>query len=305
MAGGCSPEREISLRSGKACFEAVKRLGYDALWVDIKGSEALYALKEQSVDLALLLTHGEGGEDGRLQGALDWLGVPYTGSSAPVSSLCMDKVQTQGLLTMAGLPCAPFLCPSAPQSYGDAVEKLGSEALFAKPRWGGSSIGSGPVFNEQDWVQKVACDGGMIVETQLRGREITVGLLAEGDGFLVLPILELVSKNEFYDFEAKYSEGMTEFVLPAPMSAEERERVERLALKTAQLVGLGGYGRVDMVLTTDGPRILEVNTLPGMTSTSDLPAMAASVGIAFDDLVLRLINTAKSQFSLVTKNPGS
>lgn len=296
LGGGVSPEREVSLRSGKACYDALLRQGYDVIWQDLKGRAELLALMEQGVELVFLTTHGTGGEDGRLQGALDWLGLAYTGSSASTSALCMDKTQTQALLQKSGVPVAPFYCPRAGDTYEVVVERLGTRSLFSKPKNGGSSIQSGPLESQSDWDSNVPTDGTMIVERQLKGREITVGVLEQADGWQVLPILELVSHNAFYDYQAKYTEGMTDFIVPAPMDDALKKEVEALAVETSNLVDLSGYGRVDMMLTEDGPFILEVNTLPGMTSTSDLPAMARSMGMDFDDLVLTLLKTGRRHF---------
>ena len=291
VAGGRSREREISLRSGRACFEALQRLGKSSTFLELNDEGSLLELARLKPEIALLTTHGEGGEDGRLQGALDWLDIPYTGSSANASALCMDKYLTQLVLEREGLPVAKFCCPTPEMSLIKAKEICGSSSLFSKPRFGGSSIDTGKVKDESHWKDLVEHGRDWMIEEAMAGREITVGLIQNERGWQVLPILELKSQNEFYDFESKYTEGMTEFILPAPMDEELRQKVESFAKRAAMVCGVEGYGRVDMMLTSEGPKILEINTLPGMTTLSDLPAMARCAGFSFEDLVLKLLKT--------------
>jgi D-alanine-D-alanine ligase len=294
LAGGFSPEREVSLRSGKACFESLKRQGFTAQLFDLKDLSGLLELFTWKPDVALLAMHGDGGEDGRLQGALDWAGIPYTGSKSAASALCMDKYLTQMCLEKEGLPLAPFMSPRAQCDFKTAREKLGSHELFAKPRNGGSSINSGKILNQSDWDRTIGRGGAWIVEKCLSGREVTVGLLQDSlTAWTVLPILELRSKNAFYDYESKYTDGMTEFLCPAPLAPEETQQLEQFALRAVQACGVRGYARVDFLITATGPSILEINTLPGMTNLSDLPAMAKAAGLSFDELVLKIVSSAQ------------
>lgn len=291
LAGGVSPEREISLRSGRACFAALQKEGLSVAFLDITGCDTVKQLLDLAPKRVLLFTHGEGGEDGRLQGLLDWLELPYSGSSAPVSSLCMDKYSTQLVLREAGLPLAKFCCPSEVESLGELKASLGVEALFCKPRWGGSSLEAGLLNSSEQWNEKRQRSRSWMVEEAMTGRELTVGLLQTAESWRVFPILELRSHNAFYDFESKYTKGMTDFLLPAPLEPDQEAELRALALRAAEAVGLEGYGRVDFMLSSDGPKVIEVNTLPGMTDTSDLPAMAACDGIPFEKLVLALLET--------------
>jgi D-alanine-D-alanine ligase len=291
VAGGHSLEREVSLRSGRACFEALQRLGQPSSFLELNGPDSILELAKLKPEVALLTTHGEGGEDGTLQGALDWLGIPYTGSSAKASALCMDKYLTQLVLSKEELPVAKFCCPTSELSYSGAQTLCGSSSLFSKPRFGGSSIDTGKVQGQEHWDTIIKSGREWMIEEAMSGREITVGLIQEKNGWQVLPILELKSQNDFYDFESKYTEGMTEFIVPAPVEDSLRSQIEVMAQKAATSCGIEGYGRVDMMLTGEGPMILEINTLPGMTTLSDLPAMAKCAGLNFEDLVLKLLAT--------------
>jgi D-alanine-D-alanine ligase len=295
LAGGRSMERDVSLRSGKACYDALKSLGKDVHLVDLVGPDSLMEVVNLAPSVVLLTTHGEGGEDGSLQGALDWLGLPYTGSSARASALCMDKYLTQMVLSNEGLPVARFCCPYEGMSYERAKEICASEALFSKPRYGGSSINTGPVEGLGHWETLADQSGQWMVEEAMTGRELTVGVIQEGKGWSVLPILELRSQNDFYDYQAKYTEGMTEFILPAPLEDGLRLEIQNLAVSAVMACGVEGYARVDFMLTENGPRILELNTLPGMTNLSDLPAMAKEAGMDFQELVLKLLDTVNDK----------
>lgn len=292
VSGGVSQEREVSLRSGKACWDALKRKGFSPEFLDLKSHSDLTCMKQG--DTAFLTTHGDWGEDGRLQGLLDWMGVSYTGSGFRASALCMDKVQCKGVLGMAKLPICPALVLENSLSLSDAREQLGSRELFAKTRAGGSSIGARPILSSEDWEQLRSEEQPYMVEPKLVGREITVSGLEEDSGWRILPILELKSTNDFYDYEAKYTKGMTHFLLPAPLEDELAEECRDYARRALVACGVSGAARVDMMLTVDGPRILEVNTLPGMTETSDLPAQAQEAGILFDDLVEYILNTNRT-----------
>ena len=294
LAGGFSPEREVSLRSGKACFESLQRQGFETQLFDVRDRASLLQVIEWNPQVALLAMHGEGGEDGRLQGALDWAGIPYSGSRAAASALCMDKYLTQMCLFREGLPLAPFMSPKREDTFESACKLLGSFELFAKPRCGGSSINSGKVLNQMDWEARVGQGGLWIVEKCLAGREVTLGLLQEDlQRWTVLPILELRSKNAFYDYESKYTDGMTEFLCPAPLPAALTQQLGQYATRAVKACGVRGYARVDFLLTEHGPSVLEVNTLPGMTNLSDLPAMAKAGGMSFDQLVLKIVASAQ------------
>jgi D-alanine-D-alanine ligase len=289
IAGGVSEEREVSLRSGQACHEALLRRGYPSKFLDLKTFSDLSSIKEG--DTAFLTTHGDGGEDGRLQGLLDWMGVHYTGSGFKASALCMDKIQCKSILKLANLPVCPALIAHPELSLIEAQEKLNNKELFGKTRAGGSSIGARPIITEEDWADLLQEKDPYMIEPRLKGREITISGLETENSWKILPILELQSENEFYDYEAKYTKGMTHFLLPAPLEEKLEHHCKTLAQKALTACSVSGAARVDMMLTTEGPRILEVNTLPGMTETSDLPAQASEEGLSFDELVEFILST--------------
>ncbi|MBF0196111.1 MAG: D-alanine--D-alanine ligase [Planctomycetes bacterium] len=292
LAGGISPEREVSLRSGKACFDALKRLNQEAVFIDFQGREQLNELLTFSPDLALLTTHGCGGEDGAIQGMLDWLQIPYTGSGLAASALCMDKYLSKLIYRETKLRTAPFCLYESDLNFQALCDAWSCSALFIKPRWGGSSIGAKKINSAEEFSELKIEKGQALLEAFVAGREITVGYLQQGEGWTVLPALELRSKNEFYDYEAKYTKGMTEFILPAPLEAMQKQEIEDAGLKAIEACGVSAYCRVDFLLNEEGAHIMEINTLPGMTETSDLPAQAKHVGMSFDELVNCLVKSA-------------
>jgi len=320
LYGGLSNEREVSLRSGQNCFNALVRLGYkNAKLIDV-GETLAEDLKANDIEVAFLSLHGRYGEDGTVQGLLELLKVPYTGSGVLSSALAMNKPLTKRVLYAQGLPY--------PQSFiitdfelGDMdkfLSTLPPPPVMIKPLNEGSSVG---VHKVEDGAQigalvreTVEKYGGAIVEKYIKGQEITVGVLEEAvhkngkenghaahyaganhTELKALPILELRPKSKagFYDYEAKYTKGMTDFVLPAELSEQTTANAKDLAKKTFRALNCSGYSRVDMMVDKDGGLyILEVNTLPGMTDTSDLPAMAEVEGISYDQLVETILFSA-------------
>jgi len=305
LYGGLSSEREVSLRSGGNCHAALKRLGYEnAELIDVDTNIA-QVLQERQVEIVFLCLHGRFGEDGTLQGMLELLRIPYTGSGVLASALAISKPMTKQVLKSFGLPY-PNTVNIYPEDVADqsALKKrLPQVPVMVKPLNEGSSVGVSKVTDDAqlvpcvvDTVQKYK---GALVETYIHGPEITVGVLEVRDGdmrkFTALPILELRPKSKagFYDYEAKYTKGMTEFILPAELSPSTTEHAQDLAVKTFKALGCSGYARVDMMVDGKGqPHVLEVNTLPGMTDTSDLPAMAEVAGISYDALVERILFSA-------------
>lgn len=291
LFGGISPERSVSLRSGRAVSDALERLGHEVTPIDIQGKEGVKELMETSPDVALLTTHGEGGEDGQLQGVLEWLGIPYGGSGPKASALCMDKFLTKMVLAERDLPVCPGLLHREGLDWERAKLQLGEDQLFVKPRHGGSSIGARSVQSLGDW-SACKAEAGLLIEPAMVGREVTSSLIQQKGAWRVLPLLELVSEGEFYDYECKYTPGKTKFLLPAPVDDDLRSTLERFSVQALEACGVEGFARVDFMLTEQGPRILEVNTLPGMTETSDLPAQAKAAGISFDALVQVMLDGA-------------
>lgn len=302
LCGGLSNEREVSLRSGKNCHAALLRLGYNAVQIDV-GHDIAYQLKEQGVEVAFLALHGKWGEDGTVQGLLELMQIPYTGSGVLASALAMSKPLTKSVLKAHGIPYAETLVIDEYDAKNfDNIQIPTWAPAMVKPLAEGSSVGVEKV-DESGSLKTVIKEtitkyGGAIVEKYIKGQEITIGVLENPShngtaaSFQALPILELRPKSKagFYDYEAKYTKGMTEFVLPAELSPEVTQIAQDLAVKTFRALACSGYARVDMMVDASGqPNVLEVNTLPGMTDTSDLPAMAEVAGISYDALVERIL----------------
>lgn len=306
LYGGLSSEREVSLRSGGNCHAALKRLGYEnAELVDV-GKNLASVLTDKGIEVAFMCLHGKYGEDGTVQGLLELLGVPYTGSGVLASALAMNKTLTKQVLKAEGLPYPDtIIVTKADTKDIDALlEKLPTPPVMIKPLKEGSSVGVTKANTPEELKtllqQTVTEYGGALVERYITGQEITVGVLEEGGNghgpkTVALPILELRPKSKagFYDYEAKYTKGMTEFILPAELNDKTTELAKELAVKTFKALSCSGYARVDMMVDKDGnPFILELNSLPGMTDTSDLPAMAETAGISYDQLVERILRSA-------------
>ncbi len=283
LFGGVSSEREISLRSGKNVITALESLGYKVIPVDIISRDCAEQLRVAKIDVAYVILHGVFGEDGGIQKILEELKIPYTGAGVSSSEQCMDKLTCKTLLLKAGLP-VPSFTRTAP-----AVVKAPCE---------GSSIGVTIVHTQAEletaYRQTAQKFGpGVFIEEFISGAEVTVGVIEESSDLLALPILELRPKNEFYDFAAKYTPGQTEFILPAELSAEVTKAVQALSVKAFKALNCAGAVRVDFVVhNRQEPFILEINTLPGMTDQSDLPAEAKAMGIAFPQLVEKILETA-------------
>ena len=303
LCGGISSEREISLRSGANCFNALKRLGYNTSLIDIKSANDLFDLKDK-IEIAFLITHGNFGEDGAIQGILEWLRIPYTGSSIISSAIAMDKWLTKQIAKNNNIlmPEAVLLNTndtntSALKNIWDNMSKK-TNAAFLKPRDDGSSVNTFKIksFNElEEKIRSLNIEKSkFLLEEYIPGREITVSIIEENNELKVLPILELKPKNEFYDYHAKYTKGMTEFILPAKIDLQVEKKIKDDSIKIFSLVGCSSFGRVDYILDkNDNPYLLEINSLPGMTDTSDLPAQAKAAGIEYDRLVEIILKTAK------------
>ncbi len=293
LCGGMSSEREISLRSGKNCLAALQRLGYkNAEIVDVS-ENVMNDLK--GFEFAYNTLHGKFGEDGCIQGVLEILKIPYTGCGVMASAICMNKEYTKKVMATAGLP----LIKSVYLLEGeDPVEKVKDlkYPLMIKPVSEGSSFGMNKVNNEAELVDAVATarkyNAQVLIEEYLVGIAATVGVLEKDGKAFATEILELRPKNEWYDYEAKYTKGMTEFILPAELSPEMTAQVKEYAVKAFEVCGCSGVSRVDFHIVGDIPYILEVNTNPGMTDTSDLPAQAAAGGISYDNLVEMVLKSA-------------
>jgi D-alanine-D-alanine ligase len=299
LMGGLSREREISLRSGGRVLDSLIRQGFDAVGLDVD-HQIWETLKSAEIDLAFIALHGRYGEDGSIQGLLELAGLPFTGSGVMASALGMNKVATKRILSSLELPSPAYHVVDIECGVDAEVQKIIKNIglpVVVKPVSEGSSIGitiaeSGQELN--DIVRAAVYEFGKIYcEQYIAGREITVGVLGTNGSARALPVLELRPKRAFYDYEAKYTAGMTDFVLPAEISPELTKHVQDIAVSTHRALGCAGMSRVDMMLNADdAPYVLEVNTIPGFTETSDLPAQAKAAGISFDDLIFEIMKSA-------------
>ena len=290
VMGGTSAEREISLISGKAVLDSLLRSGVDAYGIDADRT-LLQQLQQQRPARVFMMLHGRDGEDGKLQGALEWMALPYTGSGVLASALAMDKIRSKLLCLQAGLATAPFVELHADSDFAAVLDQLGP--CFVKPVFEGSSIGIGMAETAQQlqaaWRNAHAFDAHVMAERWIRGREYTVSIL----GDQVLPVIELESANKFYDFDAKYVSNDTRYHCPAPLDADKTAELQQLALAAYRLLGCTGWGRVDVMQDSAGKFwLLEVNTAPGMTSHSLVPMSAKAAGLDFDALVLQILHSS-------------
>ena len=295
LCGGLSSEREVSLRSGKNVFEALKRLGYkNAELIDVDKNIGK-TLIDKNIEVAYNALHGKYGEDGCIQGTLELLGIEYTGCGVFSSATCINKEYTKTVLKKYGLPLIKSVFVKKGENVEEAVKEL-NYPLMLKPVCEGSSIGMYKV-NKPDELEALynksaECNQDILIEEYLVGVCATVGVLEKNGETFATEILELRPKNEWYDFEAKYTKGMTEFILPAELSDEMTKSVKEKAIKAYKACECSGVSRVDFLICNNIPYILEINTSPGMTDTSDLPAQAGVMGISYDDLVLMILNSA-------------
>lgn len=290
LYGGLSKEREISLKTGRAIAEALRRKGHAVTEIDVDRDVAR-KITEAKIDRAFLCLHGRYGEDGSLQGLLEILGIPYTGSGVLGSSIAMDKEMTKRLVSQIGVRIA-----QGQVLLRDAGGSRSSSPLpfpvIVKPNREGSTIGMSIVRREEEWTRALEhafqCDAEVLVEELIVGTEVTVGVL----NGKALPPLEVVPKSGFYDFQSKYTKGMTDYILPARISEKSSEEVKRLSENVYQALKLSGVARMDYILRSDEAFFLEANTIPGMTETSLVPKMAAAAGISFEELCESILKGA-------------
>jgi D-alanine-D-alanine ligase len=296
LMGGMSSERDISLKTGGAILHALQARGYTAVALDADRNSA-ESLKTNGIDAAFIALHGALGEDGTVQGLLELLGIAYTGSGVLASAVSINKVITKKMLAYHGLPTPAFQVVRAQE--GDVERAVTSITLplpfVVKPPEEGSTIGISIVRDAAHISRAVSLaaqyDREVLIEEFVKGRELTAAVL-NGEP---LPLVEIVAKDGFYDFEAKYhSQGATRYVVAPDIGQEHTLMIQKLARETYAVLGCSGAARVDFLLTPDGrPSILEINTIPGMTETSLLPKAAAHAGIDFESLVERILWTAR------------
>lgn len=300
LMGGESAEREVSLRTGQAACQALLRRGYNAVAIDV-GPSLARELVEQKVEIAFLALHGPGGEDGSIQGFLESIKMPYTGSGILASAVAMHKVMAKLVLKAHGLPVPAGAVvyrgdsPTANRFLRSCKLKL---PVVVKPATQGSSIGVSIVRQPSQWNEALQLahryEREAVIEGYIPGHEVTVSILGGSEGPLVaLPVVEIVAPHGFYNFSAKYEKGKTQYLCPAPLSATVTRQLRELAIKAYQAVGCDGAVRVDFRVTPRGrPYVLEINTVPGMTETSLLPMAAAQAGIDYESLTERILQSA-------------
>lgn len=296
LCGGMSSEAEVSMRSGKGCFEALQRLGFSNAEMVIVDKDIALKLKEGKYDYAFNALHGKYGEDGCIQGLLEILRIPYAGCGVMASSVCMNKEFTKRILSTNP---DIIMARSAFIKKGDDIFEKTADLnypLFVKPVSEGSSFGMTKVDRKEDlkaaYDTAVKYNDDVLAEEFIDGFFVTVGVLENDGRAFATEILEIRPKNEWYDFEAKYTQGMSDFICPANLSPEVTEYVKELAVKAFETAGCSGVARIDFMMKDDIPYLLEINTSPGMTATSDLPAQSLAMGIDYDNLVLLILNSA-------------
>jgi len=299
LKGGRSLERGVSLRSGARVEDALERLGHEVLPIDV-GPDLVKRLGTERPDVAFVVMHGVGGEDGTVQELLEILGIPFTGPGAAACARCMDKVQAKDAIEEAGLPTPEWFAFNqtafrefgAADALGRLEETLGFP-LVVKPSRGGSSLGvkfaAAASEVPQALVSAFSYDDRVLIESFVEGRELAVSVLGDEP----LPVVEaILLEGDRYDFEARYEIGRTRFVCPAELPPEEEREVTEVALATYRALGCTGFARIDLILGTDGPKLLEANAIPGLTDTSLLPQAAEAAGLSFEQLVERILDLA-------------
>lgn len=303
LMGGRSAERAVSLRTGEAVYNALIAKGYPAVKIDV-GYDVVERIKEEGIALAFLALHGKYGEDGTIQGMLEMLDIPYTGSGVLASALAIDKIATKKILLFEGLPAPAYMLVAKKEAEnegfaakaGQIYEKMGLPLVVKAPTQG-STIGMSFVHKKEDLVQALVkayeYDPVALVEQFVQGVEVTASVLGNEDP-VALPLIEIVSATGVYDYEAKYTPGMSDHIIPPRLPEEQQNTVKELAVRTFKALGCRGLARVDFIVDRRGnPYILEVNTIPGMTATSLFPDAARAAGMEFPDLVEKIVKLAQ------------
>ncbi|MBL7157824.1 MAG: D-alanine--D-alanine ligase [Candidatus Omnitrophica bacterium] len=291
LAGGPSSEREISIKSGRAVYEALKRKNLDVFFLDA-GTDAREKLKNAGFDIIFIALHGRFGEDGTIQAMIEELGIPYTGSGVHASRLAMNKVASREVFSASGMKVPRYQVANKGKDLR-GIPRGFKTPFVVKPQSEGSSIGLTIVRDKADFEKALkkafVYHENALVEEYIHGRELTVGILENK----ALPVIEIVTKNQVYDYEAKYENETTKYIVPANLSENDKKAAETAALKAHSLLGCRDFSRVDMRMDDKGDVfVLEVNTIPGMTSVSLLPKAARAANISFEDLCMRLIELA-------------
>ena len=299
LCGGRSGERDVSLRSGKRVFESLKKQKFNVTMFDLT-DDLVAQLKKKKIDIVFIALHGRWGEDGCVQGMLEIANIPYTGSKVLASALAMNKLAAKRIFDACGIPTPRYIeinRQSDIKKGAERIRRVFPFPLVIKPVSEGSSLGVS-IIKEEDDLEKVLGRTvneyrDVFIEEFIKGKEVTVGILGRDEDLQALPILELAPRKDFYDYEAKYTRGMTDFILPARLPKALYKKTQETALMAHRALGCWGLSRVDIIVSSDHiPYVHEVNSIPGMTELSDLPAEAAHAGISFDELVVRILESA-------------
>ena len=291
LYGGTSSEREVSLMSGAAIHQSLLNLDIDVIAIDAQ-DDLLQVLRGHNLDRVFIALHGPGGEDGTLQGALEYLGLPYTGSGVLASALAMDKLRCKQMWQGIGLPTPMFSVLDAQSDWSGIMQSLGGKAMV-KPACEGSSIGMSraetPAQLKQAWVHAAEFGMTVIAESLIEGAEYTVAIL----GDQVLPSIRIQTGEVFYDYRAKYFSDVTQYLCPSDLSSKREAQIRQLSMDAFKTVGCKGWGRVDLMVDADDSfQLLEVNTSPGMTSHSLVPMAAKAADLNFDQLVQAILEAS-------------
>lgn len=301
LGGGESPEREISIKSGKNVFKALKKKGYEVLYLDPTDKNFLNKLIKFKPDCVFIALHGGKGESGIIQGFLETLNIPYTGSDVLSSSICMNKIIMKKILKFHKIPTPPFV----PVEKNKKVSLPFPLPVVVKPANLGSTIGIKIVRKKRELKKAIEeCfnfDNEVFIEKFIEGKEITVGILGN-EKIEILPPIEIKTKTNFYDYKAKYTLGESEHIIPPEISIKSLNKVKEVAGKVYRIMKCGGFARIDIILSKKGiPYILDVNTIPGLTETSLLPDAAKGKGITFENLCEKIINLAMEKWKQKVK----
>lgn len=296
LYGGTSAEREVSLSSGKGIIEALKKKNHEVIGIDFRGTkECLDQIINLQVDIFFIGLHGRLGEDGRVQGLLDLLNKPYVGSNVLGSALAMDKTKSKKMFELAGIRVANEKVVEKYNFNDKNFTTTLSYPVVVKPNHEGSTIGLTIAENEEQLLAGIAAafnhDDVVLLEEFISGIEVTVAVMGNKGSVKALPIVEIVPKNAYYDYEAKYAPGMSEHIVPARLTDEMTALIQKQAVLAHEALSCDIYSRVDFIVPHDGtaPVVLEVNTLPGMTPTSLYPDAAREIGLTYEDMIDKLI----------------
>ena len=293
--GGLSPEREVSLTTGREVANAIRNLGLQAVEIDVD-HDVMAKIKDAALDVAFVALHGTYGEDGTIQGILEYARIPYTGSGVLGSAVAYNKITSKEIFMQNGIPTAPYQTLRKDERV--AFQRRLDLPVVVKPSDQGSSIGVTIVREEQDWKPALELafryTEEVVIEQFIEGKLLAIGM----NGQSPLPIVHIRPKSGFYDYESKYTKGRSEYICPADLSEAEVEKCNEVAIGVFRALKGRGFPRVDVILAGDGvPYVLEMNTIPGMTPTSLLPMAAKEAGLSFDDLVGEILKTAQRDYT--------